>query len=529
MNQAEGSRQQTEEQLRLQSAALEAAANAIVITDAKGKIIWVNQAFSRTTGYSVAEALGKNPRLLKSGKQSKAFYKEMWDAILSGKVWHHTIINRRKDGSLNHEDLTITPIRNSEGEITHFVGIKQDITEKTRAQEALLASELRYRRLFESSKDGILILDAVTGQIVDVNPYLTELLGYSKEELLGKELWEIGSFKDIVASRDAFDELQQQGFIRYKHMPLETQGGIVKEVEFVSNSYVAGRIRVIQCNIRDISDRKRAEEDLKAANHELQQALGELQKKSHELSSMTQQLWQASKLATMGELAASIAHELNNPLTTVTLSLEALMLQLANDEKKMAIVETVSKESERMAGLIGNLLQFSRRSHAQVSTLNLEEELSGALNLIDYHLRSHNVKVEQVVAADLPTVQADRQQLLQVFLNLLTNACDAMPDGGTLTVALRPDHLGEQPAVMLEFADTGTGIEATNLDMIWEPFFTTKPAGKGTGLGLPICRRTIEEHGGAIAVESTPGTGTRVLIKLPATSGDDNTSHTTSL
>ncbi|HVQ38969.1 MAG TPA: ATP-binding protein, partial [Pyrinomonadaceae bacterium] len=291
------------------------------------------------------------------------------------------------------------------------------------------------------------------------------------------------------------------------------------EVEFVSNSYIAGRIRVIQCSIRDITDRKRAEEDLKKANHELQGALGELQNKSHELASMTQQLWQASKLATMGELAASIAHELNNPLTTVTLSLEALMMQLAGDEQKIAILDTVSKESERMASLVGNLLQFSRRSHAQVSTLNLDEELSSALTLIDYHLRSHNVKVVQDIASNLPAVQADRQQLLQVFLNLLTNASDAMPEGGSLKVRIRPDQLGERPAVLLEFADTGTGIEATNLQMIWEPFFTTKPTGKGTGLGLPICRRTIEEHGGTITIESEVGVGTCLRIKLPATAG----------
>jgi PAS domain S-box-containing protein len=122
-------RKRAEEQMRLQSAALDSAANAIMITDAKGKIIWVNPAFTQTTGYSFAEAVGKNPRFLKSGKQNKAFYKEMWDTILSGKVWRNTVINRRKDGTLNHEDLTITPIRDASDTITHFVGIKQDVTQ----------------------------------------------------------------------------------------------------------------------------------------------------------------------------------------------------------------------------------------------------------------------------------------------------------------------------------------------------------------------------------------------------------------
>ena len=120
------------------------------------------------------------------------------------------------------------------------MAIKQDITEKTCTQEALQASELRYRRLFESAKDGILILDAVSGQIVDVNPFLIEMLDYSKEDLAGKELWEIGVFKDVLGSKAAFVELQQQGYIRYENLPLETRGGLVKQVEFVSNSYLAG-------------------------------------------------------------------------------------------------------------------------------------------------------------------------------------------------------------------------------------------------------------------------------------------------
>src|SRR2546425_10898767 len=204
-------RQRNEEQLRLQSAALQAAANAIMITDQAGKIIWINQSSTQKTGYSFEEVRGKSPRLLKWGKQNRAFYKEMWDTILSGKVWRSTIINRRKDGTLNHEDLTIAPIRDGNGTITHFIGIKQDITEKTRALEALQVSELRYRRLFASAKDGILILDADSGQIVDVNPFLADMLGYAREELVGKEIWEIGVFKDVVASKADFVELQSQG------------------------------------------------------------------------------------------------------------------------------------------------------------------------------------------------------------------------------------------------------------------------------------------------------------------------------
>ena len=397
----------------------------------------------------------------------------------------------------------------------------EERTEHGLADEAQRASELRYRRLFESAQDGILILDADSGQIVDVNPYLIEMLAYSKEELVGKELWEIGPFKDIVASKAAFAELQQRGYIRYENLPLESRDGLIRQVEFVSNSYLAGKSRVIQCNIRDITESKRArklaEEELRQTNQHLKGALAELQTKSHELMSITQQLWQASKLATMGELAASVAHELNNPLATIFLHAEILVGQLAAGDPNLRSLQVIEQEVERMATLVSNLLLFSRRSHQQVSTINILKELHNSLEFINYHLRSHKINVATDFANDLPTVQADTQHLREVFLNLLTNASDAMPDGGTLTVRAKRQALKTgAPAVMIEFSDRGVGVEPGDLPKLWEPFFTTKPEGKGTGLGLPICRRTVEEHGGTIDLESLPGIGTTVRIILPA-------------
>jgi PAS domain S-box-containing protein len=394
------------------------------------------------------------------------------------------------------------------------VAIEQDITEKTCTQEALQASELRYRRLFESAKDGILILDALSGQIVDVNPFLIEMLDYSKEDLAGKELWEIGVFKDMLGSKAAFVELQQQGYIRYENLPLVTRGGLVKEVEFVSNSYLAGKSRVIQCNIRDITEHKRA---MRETNKHLEQTLMELQAKTSDLAAMSQQLWQASKLALMGELAASIAHELNNPLATVGLRTEALLMRMPEDSNQRRPLEIIAQEVDRMATLVNNLLQFSRRRHRQVSTVDSREEIANSVEFFHYHLRTHKIEVTLEFPDSLSTIQADRQGLHQLFLNLLTNASDAMPLGGKLTVRGAPSLLGGAEAVAIEFVDTGEGITSENLEKLWEPFFTTKPVGKGTGLGMAICRRIVEEHGGTISVQSKAGHGTTVRIVLPAT------------
>jgi signal transduction histidine kinase len=170
-----------------------------------------------------------------------------------------------------------------------------------------------------------------------------------------------------------------------------------------------------------------------------------------------------------------------------------------------------------MAALVNNLLQFSRRSHRQVSTADVREEIAKSIEFVNYHLRTHKIEVVTDFAEPLPTIQADHLQLRQLFLNLLTNASDAMPQGGTLTVRATTGVLHEAEAVQIDFADTGEGISPENLKKIWDPFFTTKMEGKGTGLGLAICRRIVEEHGGTIDLESEPGSGTTVHIAFPAT------------
>jgi signal transduction histidine kinase len=150
--------------------------------------------------------------------------------------------------------------------------------------------------------------------------------------------------------------------------------------------------------------------------------------------------------------------------------------------------------------------------------LDLCEELANTLDFIQYHLRSNGIDLVKHCPLALPTMQADRQQLRQVFLNIISNAGDAMPQGGTLTVTAREGIMvSGQQAVVIEFSDTGTGVQTGDLPRLWEPFFTTKPEGKGTGLGLAICRRTVEEHRGTIEIETGPGKGTTVRITLPAT------------
>jgi signal transduction histidine kinase len=245
--------------------------------------------------------------------------------------------------------------------------------------------------------------------------------------------------------------------------------------------------------------------------------------KAEELKVMSRQLWQAAKLATVGELTASVAHDLNNPLTIVGLHVETLVRQIPDGDPKQRALEIIGGEVERMGDLVANLLQFSRRSQAQISTFDVRHETAGALELIGSHLRNRNVKVNRQFAADVPMIQADRQQFRQVVFNILTNAADAMPSGGSITVTAEPRKLGDAPGIALEFTDTGTGISREDLPKVTEPFYTTKPEGKGTGLGLAICKRITEEHNGIFEIESEPGKGTTIRVMMPISNPESAT------
>jgi two-component system cell cycle sensor histidine kinase/response regulator CckA len=275
----------------------------------------------------------------------------------------------------------------------------------------------------------------------------------------------------------------------------------------VADMALGGRAVSLFGSLQDITERKLAEAALQAS--------------SDEVKTISQQLLQAEKLATMGELASSIAHELNNPLATVSLRVESLIAQTDGDDPRRRELEIIEQEVERMGNLVTNLLQFSRRSQQQISTVNVCDEIEKTLELVHYHFRKHNIAVAREFKPEGPLILADRQQLRQLFLNLFTNASDAMPDGGTLTI--RVTNRPEEKQICIEIADTGVGIPPEILLKVFEPFYTTKPEGKGTGLGLAICRRIAQAHNGTLNItsEGGPGNGARVCITLPFSNGSN--------
>jgi PAS domain S-box-containing protein len=373
-------------------------------------------------------------------------------------------------------------------------------------QAALRVSELRYRRLFESAKDGILILDASTGQITDVNPFMVDLLGYSQEEYLGKALWEIGAFKDVAANKSAFLELQKIQYIRYDDLPLTTKDGRQADVEFVSNVYPEGDNEVIQCNIRDISKRKAA----------------------------AKQLVQAQKMEAVGMLAGGMAHDFNNLLGVIIGNIELLRTRSNLDPDEAQLSLDALDAATRGADLVRGLLAFARRQPLAPRRVEVNELVSGTVNLLRRLLgEAIEISLDLSDSAVWP-VLADPALFEASLMNLAINARDAMPRGGRLIIGtsncrLTAADLARHPQatlpgeyVLIEMRDTGKGISPEVLNRIFEPFFTTKGAGgsTGTGLGLSMVSEFAQQASGFVSVDSDVGVGTTFRLCLPRSTED---------
>ena len=382
------------------------------------------------------------------------------------------------------------------------------VTERKKAEDDLRASETRYRRLFESAKDGILILDADTGQVVDANPFLISLLGYSHADFLGKTLWDLGPFKDVAVSREAFRELQEKDYVRYDDLPLETRDGRLINVEFVSNVYLVGQTKVIQCNIRDITERKRIEAEHEAEHKKLEQ-----------------QLQVSQKMEAIGILAGGVAHDFNNLLSVILSYTEFAMQKLREDNPLKDDLLEVKKAGQRAAVLTQQLLAFGRKQLLQPVPLNLNQVAEGVEKMLR-RILGEDIDFVQVLAPDLGVVRADPGQIEQVLMNLVVNARDAMSAGGKLTIETSNVELDEEyvahhvsvkpgPYVQLAVTDTGCGMDEQTKTQLFEPFFTTKEKGKGTGLGLSTVYGIVKQSGGNIWVYSELGLGTTFKIYLP--------------
>jgi PAS domain S-box-containing protein len=359
---------------------------------------------------------------------------------------------------------------------------------------ALEVSELRYRRLFETAQDGILILDANTGKIIDVNPFLLDLLDYPFESMIGLRLWEIGQFKDIAANQAAFEALQTNEYIRYENLPLRTKTGKEIQVEFVSNVYFVGSDKVIQCNIRDISARA----EFQAAS------------KSHA---------DALELAVRArdEVIVVLSHELRNPLAAISSMIDVLELghgEVGMPDKKdlppqfdKSALAFIRRNVQSLVHLVTELLDFT---HIANEALGLEfvkvdahEVIRFVLKNLESQQKAVGIGIDLRLEAPRSYIRADSDRLEQVLSNLIGNALKFTPKGGKISIVTRNEESG---GLVIEVSDTGIGIPADALPRIFSPFeqgdSSIHRRYGGLGLGLSIANTLIKAHGGALEVES---------------------------
>jgi PAS domain S-box-containing protein len=382
----------------------------------------------------------------------------------------------------------------------------EDVTHRRRAEALIEHSEIRYRRLFQTAKDGILILDARTGKVIDANPFMTTLLGFSHDEFLGKELWEIGLFRHIEESQAAYRELQAKGYVRYENLPLESRSGQNVEVEFVSNVYAENNHQVVQCNIRDITERRR----LQRLTQEQAAALADLDRRKDEFLAM-------------------LSHELRNPLAPILNAVLLLRLQ-SNRNRQHGIENPILQQSagiiERQVGqlvkIVDELLEVSRITTGRIQLhqepiavgVIVENAVATVRSLIDQ--RKHELTVS--LPANAIWLHADASRLEQVVVNLLTNAAKYTDSGGQVWLTVQQE--GEE--AVLRVRDTGVGIAPEILPRIFDLFTQAERSldrsQGGLGIGLALVQRLVEMHGGTVAAFSTLGQGSEFVVRLPVVS-----------
>ncbi len=402
---------------------------------------------------------------------------------------------------------TKVPLRDEAGEIVGLVGVSRDLTERVQAEEALRASEAQLESIFKASPTGIAL--AAGRLLLEVNEHFCELTGYSHEELIGQELRRLYCSDDIyVSSEVALDSgIQQKGWGTVETRWLTKDG---EEIEVLLNAAPLENADINQGLTLTVSD------------------IGEQKNAERERDRLEQQLWQLQKMESIGRLAGGVAHDFNNLLTAISGNIQLALMDADKGRIPVSRLEQALKAADTASSLTQQLLAFSRKQIIEPRIVNLNEIVANMREMLA-RLVGEAVQLVIVPDSELGRVKVDPAQIEQITVNLCSNARDAMPDGGQLTIETANVELDERYCqthswatpgdhVLLSVSDTGVGLTKEALQHVFEPFFTTKAKGKGTGLGLAMVYGAVKQNGGTVEVYSEAGRGTTFKIYLPRVS-----------
>jgi PAS domain S-box-containing protein len=476
---------------------IEATSDLIWEVDTQGRYTFVSPRIKDLLGYEVDEVVDKKRTLDFSPKREARKWLKRFKVVNAKRESFSgfEVLHQHKNGNPVIFEVSGIPFFDSAGNFKGYVGINKDVTEREQVTEALRENQEFSNSLLENSPNSITVINTDTS-IRYVNPAFEKLTGFKLAEIAGKKApypwWPKEERKTMTQN---LKKAMVSGGKKSEHVFYAKNGEPIWAM--LNSAPVVYRKKLLYFLISwlDITERKQAEEEKV-----------ELERKAH----------LASRLASVGEMASGIAHEINNPLTAVIGFAQLLMdTELPEEIKEDLII--IHKEAQRAAGVARNLLTFARKHAPSKQLTNLNSIIEGVLALRAYEQNVSNIQINTKLASDLPEVMADYSQLQQVFINIVLNAEAAMLEannGGTLTIVTQKfNH-----SVRASLTDTGPGISKKNLDRIFDPFFTTKEVGKGTGLGLSICHGIVAEHGGRLYAKSKPGSGATFVVELPVNS-----------
>jgi PAS domain S-box-containing protein len=514
----------------------------IYFKDDKSRFMRISRAVAQQFKLSdPRDAIGKTDFDFFAREHAEAALKDEQEVMSTGKPIIGKIEKETlPDGTVTWAFTTKLPLKDKHGRIVGNFGISRDITQLKKFEDDLAAERNLLRSLIDNLPDYIYVKD-LQGHFILDNIAHRRFVGVKREEdVIGRTVADY--FPAELAKRLAEDDRT----ILESGVPLLNREELV--VDRAGKKRWHSTTKVPLCNhdgktiglvgiSRDITSRKEGEEQLQRANTELakkqeqlQTALNDLRQSHEDLKAAQFQLIQAEKMQSVGRLAAGVAHEVKNPLAVLTMGADYLMKNLPNPEPETKIILADMTEAVKRADtIIRGLLDFSATRALDLNAESLSTVLEQSLGLVRHEFGGA-VKLVKKLAPDLPLIQLDHNKIKQVFVNVLTNALQAMPDGGTLTVrtyakqleasdigADQEQRFGDkfragQTVVIADVMDTGIGIPQDKLPKIFDPFFTTKPAGKGTGLGLTVARKIVELHGGELDICNRPEGGVRATL-----------------
>lgn len=424
-------------------------------------------------------------------------FRRVWK---TGKPEHHPISLYRDDRITGWRENYVYKLPSGE-----IVAVYDDITGRKESERVMAESEKKYRELYDNAPDMYYSINK-DGVITDCNATFERMLGYKRKSILGKHLTRFFTEKSRRLFLDFFPNINSEsGLLNLERDFIRKDGSVLP---VILNIYIEkdanGNLAGTRAIARDITERKRAEVKLREAYRRL--------KRTQEM------LIQSGKMAAMGQLASGISHELNQPLTGIKGFAQAVLSDLDENSPMRTDLSKIVEQADRMDMIIRHVRFFARKSDFFREDIDLNRPIEDALTLLGEQLRLHNIKVEKSLSRRLPKIQGDRNSLEQAFINLITNAKDAVkclnnPAGGTLKI--KSSASKNRKNVEIIFADTGCGITVEDAKKIFDPFYTTKSPDGGMGLGLSLVYRIIENHEGAIEVKSHAGTGSIFRITFP--------------